>query len=167
MGTVLLVIHMILALAIIGLVLIQRSEGGGLGIGGGGGGLGNFATPRSTANALTRATALCVAGFFATSLILGIVAGTQTRSKGILETYGVENKTPVAPVSGDESSSAAPDAPVTTAPAPTQDTGSDALKAQGGDTTLEKTGKKEKSPAQPDEKKAPENPKSPAPPSSK
>ncbi|HRC27330.1 MAG TPA: preprotein translocase subunit SecG, partial [Alphaproteobacteria bacterium] len=56
METVLLVIHMILALAIIGLVLIQRSEGGGLGIGGGGGGLGNFATPRATANALTRAT---------------------------------------------------------------------------------------------------------------
>ncbi|MCB9979219.1 MAG: preprotein translocase subunit SecG [Rhodospirillales bacterium] len=166
MGTVLLVIHMILALAIIGLVLIQRSEGGGLGIGGGGGGLGNFATPRSTANALTRATALCVAGFFATSLILGIVAGTQTRSKGILETYGVETKAPLAPVSGDESSAASA-APVTTAPAPAQGTGSDALKAQSGDATPEKTTEREKASAQPDEKKAPENPKSPAPPSSK
>ena len=118
METVLLVIHMILALAIIGLVLIQRSEGGGLGIGGGGGGLGNFATPRSTANALTRATALCVAGFFATSLILGIMAGTHTRSKGILDTYGIKTETPAVP-----NGTAAPVAPTssTETPAAPQD----------------------------------------------
>lgn len=129
METVLLVIHMLLALAIIGLVLIQRSEGGGLGIGGGGGGLGNFATPRSTANALTRATALCAAGFFVTSLILGIMAGTHTRSQGILETYGIKAETPaapdetavpVAPASSTASSPAPQDktAPKTATPAP-------------------------------------------------
>lgn len=81
MSAVLLVIHMILAAAIIGLVLLQRSEGGGLGVGGGGGGMGGFASPQSTANILTRATWVCVAGFFTTSLILGIMAGHVTASK--------------------------------------------------------------------------------------
>jgi preprotein translocase subunit SecG len=78
MESVLLVIHMFLALGIIGLVLIQRSEGGGLGIGGGGGGAGNFASPRGTANILSRLTAIFAAGFFTTSLILGILAGQHT-----------------------------------------------------------------------------------------
>ena len=79
---VVLVIHLILALAIIGLVLIQRSEGGGLGIGGGGG-LGGLASPGATANALSRATAICAGCFFATSLLLGVLASAST-SKGSL-----------------------------------------------------------------------------------
>lgn len=82
MSAVILVIHLILALAIIGLVLLQRSEGGGLGLGTGGG-LGSFASPQSTASALTRVTWICVACFFSTSLILGILAG-QATSKGSL-----------------------------------------------------------------------------------
>lgn len=81
---VVLVIHLILALGIICLVLVQRSEGGGLGIGGGGGGLGNLATAHSTANALTRTTAIFAACFFATSLILAILAGTHSKPKGLL-----------------------------------------------------------------------------------
>ena len=78
---VVLVIHLFVALAIVGLVLLQRSEGGGLGIGGGGGGLGNFASARGTANALTRMTAICAAIFFCTSLLLGILAGHAHRSE--------------------------------------------------------------------------------------
>lgn len=74
MDTVVLVIHLMLALAIIGLVLIQRSSGGGLGIGGGGGGMGDFATARSTANILTKTTTICAILFFCTSLTLGILA---------------------------------------------------------------------------------------------
>lgn len=74
MENVVLVIHLMIALAIIGLVLLQRSSGGGLGIGGGGGGLGDFATARSTANALTKATTFMAALFFITSLTLGILA---------------------------------------------------------------------------------------------
>ena len=81
MENVILVIHLFLALAIIGLVLLQRSEGGGLGIGGGGGGLGNFATARGTANFLSRATGICAAAFFATSLILGILAAQHSRER--------------------------------------------------------------------------------------
>ncbi len=85
MEQVVLVIHLILALAIIGLVLIQRSEGGGLGIGGGGGGLGGLATPGGTASILTKVTALCAFGFFGTSLVLGILAGSHGSSKSILD----------------------------------------------------------------------------------
>ncbi|MCD8520381.1 MAG: preprotein translocase subunit SecG [Alphaproteobacteria bacterium] len=63
MVNVVLVIHLFLALAIIGLVLLQRSEGGGLGIGGGGGGLGGLTTAKGAANALSKATAYCAAVF--------------------------------------------------------------------------------------------------------
>lgn len=79
MENVLLVIHLFLALAIIGLVLVQRSEGGGLGIGGGGGGMGGLATPKGTANFLTRATGICAAAFFCTSLALGVLAGQNSQ----------------------------------------------------------------------------------------
>ena len=71
MQTVVIVIHLMIVVAMIGLVLLQRSEGGGLGIGGGGG----FMTNRGTANVLTRATAMLAAVFFATSLVLSLLAG--------------------------------------------------------------------------------------------
>lgn len=85
MENVILVIHLILALALIGLVLLQRSEGGGLGIGGGGGGLGSFATVGQTANALTRATAICAALFFTTSIVLAILAGSHHKAGSVLD----------------------------------------------------------------------------------
>jgi len=93
MENVILVIHLILALAIIGLVLLQRSEGGGLGIGGGGGGMGSLASAGQTANALTRATAFCAAGFFVTSLTLAILAGTHTKGGSMLDS--LDNPPPV------------------------------------------------------------------------
>ncbi len=73
MHTTIIVIHLLIVLALIGVVLLQRSEGGALGIGGGGGG--GFMSNRGTANVLTRATALLAAGFFITSLLLSILAG--------------------------------------------------------------------------------------------
>ncbi len=85
MENVILVIHLLLALSIVGLVLLQRSEGGGLGIGGGGGGMGAFAGAGATANALTRATGICAGLFFVTSLILGILAGTHHDSRSLLD----------------------------------------------------------------------------------
>lgn len=77
MQTVLIVIHLMVVLALIGVVLIQRSEGGGLGIGGGGGGggAGGFFSARGSANVLTRATAILAGIFFLTSLSLTVVAG--------------------------------------------------------------------------------------------
>jgi len=71
MATVLLVIHLMIAAALCGVVLLQRSEGGALGIGGGGGG---FMTGRGTANLLTRATAILAGLFFLTSIGLTVLA---------------------------------------------------------------------------------------------
>jgi preprotein translocase subunit SecG len=83
MQEVILVIHLILALSIIVMVLIQRSSGGGLGIGGSSGGLGDFATARGAANALTKATTICAFCFFGTSLLLAYM-GKGTANSGLL-----------------------------------------------------------------------------------
>ena len=80
MQTVLIVVHLMIVLALVGVVLIQRSEGGGLGIGGGSG----FMSARGTANALTRTTAILAALFFITSLALGILARYESRPSDIL-----------------------------------------------------------------------------------
>ncbi|HVZ03725.1 preprotein translocase subunit SecG [Hyphomicrobium sp.] len=73
MATVLLVIHLMISAALVGVVLLQKSEGGALGIGGGGGG-GGFLTGRGTANLLTRTTAALAAAFFLTSILLTLLA---------------------------------------------------------------------------------------------
>jgi preprotein translocase subunit SecG len=96
METLVLTIHILIALGLVGSVLLQRSEGGGLGIGGGGGG-GGFMTARGTANLMTRVTAVLAACFFATSIILAIMAGAGTESVSIVDE--VINETP-APASG-------------------------------------------------------------------
>ena len=99
MQTLVLTIHILIALALIGVVLLQRSEGGGLGIGGGGGGGGGgFMTARGTANLLTRVTAILAACFFATSLILAIMAGAGRENVSIIDE--VINETPASPASG-------------------------------------------------------------------
>ena len=87
MQTVLIVVHLLIVLALIGVVLLQRSEGG-LGLGGGGGGGGGvsgFLTGRGQANALTRATAILAACFFATSLALGILAHRGAAPRSIFD----------------------------------------------------------------------------------
>ena len=73
MQTVLLVVHLIVAIGLIGSVLLQRSEGGALGIGGGGG-AGSLFSSRGVGNALTRTSAFLAAGFFATSILLTVLA---------------------------------------------------------------------------------------------
>ena len=93
MQTLVLTIHILIALALIGAVLLQRSEGGGLGIGGGGGAGGGFMTARGTANMMTRVTAILAACFFGTSLILAIMAGGQREASSIIDE--VINETPV------------------------------------------------------------------------
>ena len=97
MQTLVLTIHILIALALIGAVLLQRAEGGGLGIGGGGGASGGFMTARGTANMMTRVTAVLAACFFGTSLILAIMAGGQREASSIIDE--VINETPV-PASG-------------------------------------------------------------------
>jgi preprotein translocase subunit SecG len=86
MSNVVLVIHLLLALALIGVVLLQRSEGGGLGIGGGGGGgMSGFLTGSSTKNLLTRTTAILAACFMVTSLLLTWIEGQSTERQSILD----------------------------------------------------------------------------------
>ena len=97
METILLVVHLLIAIALIGVILIQRSEGGGLGLGGGGGGGGgNFMSVRGTANLLTRTTAVLAVAFFATSLVLAILAGGN-RSGGQVDIEPVEEAPVEAP----------------------------------------------------------------------
>ena len=102
MQTVVIVIHLMIVSVMIGLVLLQRSEGGGLGMGGGGGG---FLTSRGTSNVLTRTTAILAAAFFVTSLTLSILAGMDRKPRSILQ--GTD---PAAPTS-QPASPGAPGAP--------------------------------------------------------
>lgn len=85
MQEVVLIIHLILAVALVAIILVQRSEGGGLGIGGGQGGMGAFASARGTANFLTRMTTYIAIGFIITSLTLAILAGEGKEKKSILD----------------------------------------------------------------------------------
>jgi len=99
MTTVLLLIHLFVTLALIGVVLIQRSEGGGLGIGSSQG-MGSFMSGRGTANLLTRTTAILAAAFFALSLTLALMnRGTGGAGRSILDTLPTSGPTS-APASG-------------------------------------------------------------------
>jgi len=93
METLVLTIHILIALALVITVLLQRSEGGGLGIGGGGGG---FMTARGTANLLTRMTAILAVGFFATTIILAVMAGAGKTPVSIVD--DVIKEAPAKPV---------------------------------------------------------------------
>lgn len=99
MQTVVVLIHLMIVLTMVGLVLLQKSEGGGLGMGGGTGG---FLSSRGTANVLTRTTAILAALFFATSLFLSILAGLERKPRSILDTSGTPAvpSTPTVPLGG-------------------------------------------------------------------
>ncbi len=84
METLVLTIHILIALGLVITVLLQRSEGGGLGIGGGGGG-GGFMTARGTANLLTRLTTMLAVGFFTTTVTLAIMAGAGKEPVSIVD----------------------------------------------------------------------------------
>ncbi len=106
MTTVLIVVHIMLVLALIVLVLLQRSEGGALGIGGGGGGGGGFMSARGAANALTKTTTILAAGFFATSIALGVISQGESRTGNVIEQLG--NQTGVPTGEGSDTGTAAP-----------------------------------------------------------
>ena len=86
MTSVILVIHLILAIALVCIILLQRSEGGALGMGGGSGGsMGGFMSGRATADLLTRTTAFLAAAFMITSMILAILASGDRKQGSILD----------------------------------------------------------------------------------
>src|SRR6202453_5252027 len=88
MQSVLIVIHLLVVIALVGVVLLQRSEGGVLGAGGGGG----FMTGRGQANALSRATAILGGLFYASALLMSILAGWNRAPRSILDTNAPSNK---------------------------------------------------------------------------
>jgi preprotein translocase subunit SecG len=95
MLSVIIVVHLMIVLALIGVVLLQKSEGGGLISSTSG-----FLTGRGTANVLTRTTALLAAGFFVTSLALSWLAGLERRPSSIINTGGAaptQQAPPTAP----------------------------------------------------------------------
>jgi len=102
MATIVLVIHLLIGLALVGVVLLQRSEGGLGGLGGGGGasgGMGGLLGNRQTANLLTRATAVLAAAFMVTSISLAVLAGGGGGGDGAIvqEAPGGQDA-PAAPV---------------------------------------------------------------------
>ncbi|MEM9494438.1 MAG: preprotein translocase subunit SecG [Pseudomonadota bacterium] len=98
MTAVVLTLHTLIVLGLIGVVLLQRSEGGALGMGAGSGG--GFMTGRGAANALTRTTSILAALFFATSLGLAIFAGGgESAEDAIEELTGEAAPDPNAPLS--------------------------------------------------------------------
>jgi preprotein translocase subunit SecG len=140
---ILLVIQIIVCLVLIGLVLLQRSEGGALGMGGGGSG--NFMSARGAGDFLSRFTWILGGVFFALSLTITLVSGRVSGGSAV-DRLNIEsldptqlNQAPVAPI---------PSAPAETAPA--TDGSLDAPAAQIRNPFLDaETGEGEGAPAAP------------------
>ena len=107
MISVILVFHVMVAVVLIALILLQQSEGGGLGVGGGN----NFMSPRGTANLLTKATSILAGIFFVTSLGLVALSGTHNKhSQSVLDAASVDE--PVKDQSAAPKSDTAPSVPI-------------------------------------------------------
>jgi len=121
MQAVLIVIHLIIAMALIFVILLQRSEGGALGMGGGGSGLGGLFSPRGAANTLTRTTIILGVLFFVTSLSLTMLTLGTRQPSTLLTTPGqAAPGAPAAPPTfptGPAPAAPAPGAPAAPAPA--------------------------------------------------
>jgi preprotein translocase subunit SecG len=122
MQAVLIIIHLIVAMALIFVVLLQRSEGGALGMGGGGSGLGGLFSPRGAANTLTRTTIILGVLFFASSMALTMLTLGARTPTSILAPPGTTapgnpNAPPTLPSAGAPQPPALPSAQ---APAPGQ-----------------------------------------------
>lgn len=98
MENVVLIIHLLLALALIGIVLMQRSEGGGLGMGSGGGAV----SARGAATALGKLTWILAIGFICTSIALTVIAAQKSAGTSVIDRLGdapaTEETAPATPV---------------------------------------------------------------------
>lgn len=115
MENVILTVHLILALLLIGVVLLQRSEGGGLGMGGGGGGV---MSGRGAATALMKLTWLFAALFICTSIALTVLAASDAGTTSVIDQIGAptpapEPQAPLAPAGTDLLPPAPANAPLT------------------------------------------------------
>jgi preprotein translocase subunit SecG len=112
MDTVFLVVHLILAVSLIGIILLQRSEGGLGGLGGAGGG--GLMTARGTANFLTKTTTMLAAGFMITSICLALMASAG-HNKPLSIGDQIAKEAPATPAAADtktEKKESAPSAPL-------------------------------------------------------
>lgn len=117
--TFILVLHGLISLALVGVILLQKSEGGGLGIGGGS--AGGMMTARGAADLLTRSTMILASLFVATSIILAVLAATNKRER-VIDTSLAKPATtsaPAAPGGVPLFQKTAPATPPAPAPAPT------------------------------------------------
>ena len=118
---ILFIVHVLIAIALVGVVMLQKSEGGALGMGGGG--MSGFMTGRSTANLLTRTTAILGAAFFASSILLVLLTQTTRGPRSIIDQGGpMGGPVPTAPLLPNlptaPAAPAVPDAPAPASPAP-------------------------------------------------
>ena len=99
MSTTLLIIHLIIASALVGIILLQRSEGGGLGIGGGG----DFMSRRGSGNFLTRMTAILAAMFMGLSMVLTLTSQSRLGTPSIIDVEDEEgiDSLPLLPLERD------------------------------------------------------------------
>jgi preprotein translocase subunit SecG len=111
MQAVLIIVHLMVAIALIFTVLLQRSEGGALGMGGGGSGLGGLFSPRGAASTLTRTTAILGMVFFITSMSLTLMSLGARKPTSILNQIAPGQTTPVNPNAPPTLPSRAPAAP--------------------------------------------------------
>jgi preprotein translocase subunit SecG len=105
--TLVLIVHTLITIALVAVILLQRSEGGGLGIGSGN--AGGLVTARGAADLLTRSTSILAAAFVATSLLLAILYGQEGKARRIDAEAASRAAVPTLPVPG-EPAPAAPDA---------------------------------------------------------
>ena len=122
MTAVLLIIHVLIAAALTGVILMQRSEGGALGIGGGG--PGGMMSGRGAANLLTRVTMILGARFIGNSILLAIISGVTTSSGSVLDRVGetqTNSDLPFGDLEGLETDVPAPTDEAPADPAPASD----------------------------------------------
>jgi preprotein translocase subunit SecG len=108
------VVHVLIAIALVGVVLLQKSEGGALGMGGGG--MSGFMTGRSTANLLTRTTAVLAGLFFLTSILLVVLSNAGRAPRSLVDEAPPGPVAPLAPSPPAPQVPAAPANPVAPAP---------------------------------------------------
>lgn len=107
MMTVLLIIQLLVSAGLVGVVLMQRSDGGALGIGGGGGG--GMMSSRGAATVLTRSTTFLGAAFFALSIVLAIVAGVDAQGRSVFDEVEDDAQTLDLTIEEDTSTPSLPD----------------------------------------------------------
>jgi preprotein translocase subunit SecG len=112
MIVLLFIVHVAIAISLVGVILLQKSEGGALGMGGGG--MSGFMTGRSTANLLTRTTAFLAVAFFATSVLLVWLSNATGPSRSLIDQGPppTTQETPAAPAPATPAPPAEPSAPL-------------------------------------------------------